>query len=1008
MGVAILALAALSAGGADNIAPRAVEAAQTTKAAAGHSASSFTITDYYRWRDSIARNDAATDAAALDSRFRGNDGNRGLSPFGTVADNLRTWTNTQLRTDGDIWRGAVVDIANGGDGNDALGDNFNAFYEKAQMQMFSAIDNAFAVYATDSLVGGKSVKSAKVRFQSALGNRKAQLGIDVIGAIHEKHYDDSTNKYAIGWQAHIYAAEGENKGASGGIFYRRIQNNILYGVNAFADYERHQYGDFYRYGIGGEVQNQHIAFGANYYAPLTDDIPINAAASVVAFSRKGYDANLRIAIPGARYLQAEAAYYYYDGREDGSFGENKVEADEGFRYGAALSPGNGIVLKVFYDDGGEEFGGELSWLHKFNNPAQADPQRYDTPFVADLFAPVLREHSQRIALATIRSALPPPLRFEALAERHIRGGRYTPVMAVHIPPDYFDGPPSFEVRNFRLYNNSLHITLPNATVFFEPTATTFDTDVEVFVRGMVNGVLTATSFHRNYRTASPAGFYNFNPAMAHITSTLESTVGVFSPYANFDGGGIGPFFCYSSHADVRIVRRDNSREEGGDCLVLFDTENRQKTITVTLTSEDGTADFPPATRRLILTAIAGAISPRSVPFVVGTQTPVANIILPGGRVAGNLPSGFAVQNNTIILFNATAPGRTTHTLTITAGDSTFTASFALTAFAPLGAAFAETPTLMFVTANITATVGTIRPSGGIPPYNYQSSRDDIVIGEDGLVLFDRERSKTITAVLTTDDSIPQSPPVPITITLEVVTAIALPLAGRTDFHGSVFLTGFFGTVGTVAASGGNGDYSYAFVGGDDFTFDANSRQLRFSVNAAGAKTATIEVSDSDAATPPVSVFITASAFAGECDMLNGCAVLGYTDRRIMPTLTLVQAMVAAGADISRGTLGTATEGVISGLLFQHLATPSRRARLRQAVLFLVAGGADVNVPRNGNPFNGRTAVDSANIAGGLGTEAFDWLPADARCNAFCRTGQTDLSGQVCTRDTNSVSADCRP
>ncbi|MGI9338944.1 MAG: hypothetical protein ACR2P4_10605, partial [Gammaproteobacteria bacterium] len=80
MGVAILAFAALSAGGADNIAPRAVEAAQTTKAAAGHSATSFTITDYYRWRDSIARNDAATDAAALDSRFRGNDGNGGLSP----------------------------------------------------------------------------------------------------------------------------------------------------------------------------------------------------------------------------------------------------------------------------------------------------------------------------------------------------------------------------------------------------------------------------------------------------------------------------------------------------------------------------------------------------------------------------------------------------------------------------------------------------------------------------------------------------------------------------------------------------------------------------------------------------------------------------------------------------------------------------------------------------------------------------------------------------------------
>ncbi|MGI9338399.1 MAG: hypothetical protein ACR2P4_07825 [Gammaproteobacteria bacterium] len=53
------------AGGADNIAPRPAEAAQTTKAeAAEHSAiqpaaarhsASFTITDYHRWRDNVAQ-----------------------------------------------------------------------------------------------------------------------------------------------------------------------------------------------------------------------------------------------------------------------------------------------------------------------------------------------------------------------------------------------------------------------------------------------------------------------------------------------------------------------------------------------------------------------------------------------------------------------------------------------------------------------------------------------------------------------------------------------------------------------------------------------------------------------------------------------------------------------------------------------------------------------------------------------------------------------------------------
>ncbi|MGI9338193.1 MAG: hypothetical protein ACR2P4_06775, partial [Gammaproteobacteria bacterium] len=163
LGVAILALVALSAGGADNIAPRAVEAAQTTKAAAGHSATSFTITDYHRWRDNIASSSfpRKRESTSLpNGNFRDSANGGFAAAFGkplsaqSALVNLRTWTNTQLRADGDIWRGAVVDIANGGGGNDALGDNFNAFYEKVQMQMFSAIDNAFAVYATDSLVGG--------------------------------------------------------------------------------------------------------------------------------------------------------------------------------------------------------------------------------------------------------------------------------------------------------------------------------------------------------------------------------------------------------------------------------------------------------------------------------------------------------------------------------------------------------------------------------------------------------------------------------------------------------------------------------------------------------------------------------------------------------------------------------------------------------------------------------------------------------------------------------------
>ena len=47
--------------------------------------------------------------------------------------------------------------------------------------------------------------------------------------------------------------------------------NGLYGLNVFADYESGDYGEFLRYGIGGELQNPFSAFAINYYLPITDD-----------------------------------------------------------------------------------------------------------------------------------------------------------------------------------------------------------------------------------------------------------------------------------------------------------------------------------------------------------------------------------------------------------------------------------------------------------------------------------------------------------------------------------------------------------------------------------------------------------------------------------------------------------------------------------------------------------------------------------------------------------------
>ena len=36
---------------------------------------------------------------------------------------------------------------------------------------------------------------------------------------------------------------------------------------SFVDYEDGDYGEFLRYGIGGELQNRYAAFAMNYYLP---------------------------------------------------------------------------------------------------------------------------------------------------------------------------------------------------------------------------------------------------------------------------------------------------------------------------------------------------------------------------------------------------------------------------------------------------------------------------------------------------------------------------------------------------------------------------------------------------------------------------------------------------------------------------------------------------------------------------------------------------------------------
>ena len=272
------------------------------------------------------------------------------------------------------------------------GKSFSDFYRASQIELLSALDNVLSQKAEDTLNQFAAVKKAEVNFQTSLGNRKGQLGINLIGAFAERHNN------AFGWQVRVYGAQQDGKGFNAGVFYRRLSGDILFGANAFVDYENHKLGNFYRYSIGGEAQNRYGSFAANYYIPLTDEKRKDGG---VIFSRKGYDAKLRLNIPNAKFLKAAVDYY--------NFGdEHGAKSDDGFRYGAEAHLIPGLRLGLFYDDGGEELGGEVSYIHTIGEVQQA--QTTNEQWTPDLFAAVSREHSQRIVSVSVQAIAEPQIR----------------------------------------------------------------------------------------------------------------------------------------------------------------------------------------------------------------------------------------------------------------------------------------------------------------------------------------------------------------------------------------------------------------------------------------------------------------------------------------------------------------------------------------------------------------------------------------------------------------------
>ena len=404
------------------------------------------------------------------------------------------------------------------------------------MELFSALDNVLSQKAEDTLNQFAAVKKADIQLQTPLGNRKAQIGINIMGAFAE------SQSSAFGWQVRAFGGKDNIGGANVGVFFRRLENEWLYGLNVFADYESGDYGEFLRYGIGGELQNPFSALAVNYYLPITDD---KRQGQLVAFSQKGIDVNLRVNIPQMDYLKLRGDYYHFDGKYGG-------EDDKGFRYGLELQPINDLRIGVFYDDGGEEFGGDIVYVYNFGIPQKRESA---VAFSPDLFSPVLREYSQRIMTAQ----LGPQLRFITMAISVMTATIITPERVFTTP-----------------------ITMAGMTTTMFPTSITMSAtrmaSVGVTVNLMVGGQLgyIATTFGRSRILATLPPATALRPYVLTITIAGRQTQDI--------------------HQDARLIAGPNSPALPLNSPIAFPNN-----LVYTITIVQGSEEFISVTTTLTMT-----------------------------------------------------------------------------------------------------------------------------------------------------------------------------------------------------------------------------------------------------------------------------------------------------------------------------------------------------------------------------------------------------------------------
>ena len=258
--------------------------------------------------------------------------------------------------------------------------------------------------ATESSRGGGLIRTLEFDLQSELGGRRAQVGLNVLGALRE------SNDEAIAWQFRGFKSSGGLGGNTGLIWRRAVANNrALAGANVFLDYETYADENFWRGSAGAELRSAWADVFGNVYRGFSDDVKKNNRTTYTA---DGYDVELNVHSPELPWLVGEVAYYNFEGKAGD-------KDDDGVRFGLRFNPLTDLELGVEYDNGDSDDDGKKKWAARIRYSgefggvlkAQYRPSTNSGNFEPRdwFFAPVEREYSQRIRKAEGSGSLNPQL-----------------------------------------------------------------------------------------------------------------------------------------------------------------------------------------------------------------------------------------------------------------------------------------------------------------------------------------------------------------------------------------------------------------------------------------------------------------------------------------------------------------------------------------------------------------------------------------------------------------------